>query len=83
MWFLLREIRDTKFDSYTNEKAIDTVREGFEPSIIIQPLSYLRYEGRKYNDDMIDGLDVVGFVVGKDGLVTSPARHQKLDRLLH
>jgi hypothetical protein len=31
--FLIREIRDAGFDSSTNEKAIETVREGFEPSI--------------------------------------------------
>jgi len=36
MWFLLREIRDTEFDSYTNEKTIETVREGLRALLVLQ-----------------------------------------------
>jgi hypothetical protein len=36
MWFLLRKIRDAEFDSSTNEKTIDTVREGLRSQLVLQ-----------------------------------------------
>jgi hypothetical protein len=57
------------------------VREGFEPSVVIQRLGDLLYEGRKNSNDLFDGPDVVGYVVGRDGLLTPPAGLQELDRM--